>query len=217
MHRQDHQVQQGNSVSVAHDRKDRQERIHGQEPKDRLTVAFRSIQIREFDRVVGDHPDVTNGGPPLTIGWDYLQRPDLNLEDYENAKAKRATQVRVRRLSSGTRRDLLRIDFQVPLEEILKAEKQVERAKKQRAQSNQPTNKVLGIMEAAKRKLSRRFSRELVDRPAGSKRQDLEDAPTSATATSTSTRVAFMYQRQQSQPIPAMPLPTPTRMREISV
>jgi hypothetical protein len=215
MNRQDLRVHPDNSVTVVRENEDRDKRIHGpQQSKDRLTVSFQSIEIREFNRIVGDHPDVTNGGPPLTIGWDYVQQPALRLEDYEKGKNERPSFVR--RLSSGRRRDLLRIDFQIPLEEILMAEEQVQRVKKQRAQSNRP-NKVLGFMEATKLlKLSRRFSRELPE--SKSKARDPVDTPkTSAISTSTGISEASKYQLQQSQQIRVMPLPTPMRIREVSV
>lgn len=138
------------------------------------TVGFGTIQFREFDRIVGDHPDVLSGGPPISIGWTFVEGEKMDINAYEERKKDELSNGHdstgrlrlpgVCRLSSGKRRDLLRINFGVPLEEILEAEAEVERIKKQREQTNRQ-RKVFArteeIMQSAKRKLNRTFSREM--------------------------------------------------------
>ena len=52
--------------------------------------------VREYNRTVGDHPDVSDDGPPLTITWDYIQLPNVPVQYYE-AKKKRRRQRRLER------------------------------------------------------------------------------------------------------------------------
>lgn len=54
---------------------------------DRL-VQFNEIQIREYERTVGDNPSVTKG-PPVSIGWNYKEKESKPLEEYENTREER--------------------------------------------------------------------------------------------------------------------------------
>lgn len=133
---------------------------------DRLTrVGFTSVHIRLFDRIVGDHPDVRNG-PPLGIGWDYVQGTPLDLDDYENDKSEllksrnKPWMFGLRRLSSGRRSDMLKM-FDITPEEIEKAEAEVRRVQKQRKQTNtQPKmlSRTEELVQSATRKLKRTFN-----------------------------------------------------------
>jgi hypothetical protein len=54
------------------------------------SVSFHNIEIREYERTIGDHPCV-RGGPPVSLGWRYA--PDsivFNLEEYEAGQIPRA-------------------------------------------------------------------------------------------------------------------------------
>jgi hypothetical protein len=46
-------------------------------------VQFDSISIRECNRIVGDHPDLEI---PLAIGWKYVDRPLMKVDEYEVAR-----------------------------------------------------------------------------------------------------------------------------------
>jgi hypothetical protein len=92
------------------------------------SVEFGEIRIREYNRIVGDHPDATNG-VPMAIGWDFIQQPPLPIDQYEK---ERPSKRRVLRLNSVTRKNMLINVFQVPEEEINRAERQVFKIQKQR-------------------------------------------------------------------------------------
>lgn len=50
------------------------------------TVSFTNVNIREYERILGDNPSVT-GGPPLSIGWRHTLEPiTMKLDDYEGGK-----------------------------------------------------------------------------------------------------------------------------------
>jgi hypothetical protein len=127
--------------------------------KSRKTVSFGVIQIREYNRVLGDNPDV-RVGPPVSIGWEYVQNEALALNDYEINKPERKHSLR---MSSITRKNILKNVFGVPEADIVAAEKEVQKIRKQRLQTSHQgkTGRVVeSAMQSAKRRLSRTFSTE---------------------------------------------------------
>jgi hypothetical protein len=121
------------------------------------SVSFGVIQVREYNRVLGDNPDV-QFGPPVSIGWDYVQKDALPMDEYETAKPRRKTALR---MTSVTRRNLLLNVFDVPAEEIKAVEKEILKIQKQRTQTNKQgmTGRVVeSAMQSAKRRLRKTFS-----------------------------------------------------------
>mmetsp|Transcript_24778 Transcript_24778/g.40541 ORF Transcript_24778/g.40541 Transcript_24778/m.40541 type:complete len:253 (-) Transcript_24778:83-841(-) len=111
------------------------------------SVSFGSIEIRDYERIAGDHPD-TNIGVPLAIGWAFKERGAMPVDKYEKAKMESfledhdldhhhkyhhshgGTGANLRRLGAMTRKRLLHEEFHIPLDEILQAEKAVQKFKK---------------------------------------------------------------------------------------
>ncbi|CAB9519504.1 expressed unknown protein [Seminavis robusta] len=130
---------------------------------ERLTrVGFSSIQIRSFDRILGDNPDVRSG-PPLSIGWEYEEGDVMDLNAYELGKRYKdddkvsSKEEPVTVLTVGTRRDML-TKMGVRLDDIIEAENEVYRIKKNR-QETMKQSKVFErteeMLQSAKRKLKR--------------------------------------------------------------
>jgi RNA exonuclease 4 len=120
-------------------------------------VSFGLIQIREYTRVVGDNPNV-RFGPPISIGWEFVQKQALQLDVYESRKRWRREPLL---MNSIHRRSMLRVIFDVPAEDIRAAEKEVRKIQKQRLQTlNQGTagRVVENAMQSAKRRFRRTFS-----------------------------------------------------------
>jgi hypothetical protein len=123
------------------------------------SVSFGVIQVREYNRVLGDNPDVLFG-PPISIGWDYVQKDALPMDEYETTKPQRKGALR---MSSVTRRNMLLNVFEVPADEIRAVEREVKKIQKQRSQTNKQGTAgraVESAMQSAKRRLRRTFSSE---------------------------------------------------------
>jgi len=95
------------------------------------SVSFGPIHVRQYERIVGDHPD-TRVGVPLALGWAYFEDdryPDgIPIFRYESDRIRRGKT----RMSSITRKNLLLNVHKLPAEEILEAEKQSKRNRKLR-------------------------------------------------------------------------------------
>ena len=129
------------------------EALHKQQSAARRSVVtFGSIQVREYNRIVGDHPDV-KVGPPISIGWDFVEHDALPLEDYESTRTRRF----VRRLSSITRKNMLEHVFGIPAEEIAAAERENQKIRQRTTNSSSSSSlsKVSSKTASVRRKLKR--------------------------------------------------------------
>jgi hypothetical protein len=117
-------------------------------------VSFGLIQVREYNCVVGDNPAV-RVGPPVSIGWEFVQNKDVPVDVYEKTNHPRKSGLR---MSNFTRKSLLREACGVSREEIKAAENGVQKIQRQRCQTIQQGKTATAIeyaMESAKRKMYR--------------------------------------------------------------
>jgi hypothetical protein len=124
-------------------------------------VQFGFIEIREYERIVGDHPDV-KVGPPMGIGWQYYQNDKQSIETYEST---RVPKKYVLRMSSITRKNMLRNIFNIPEYEIRSAEKEVQKIQKLRIRSSQQSHVVAKVEDTIRRPFRRfttSFSSEMI-------------------------------------------------------
>jgi hypothetical protein len=122
-------------------------------------VSFGLILVREYDRVVGDNPTV-RVGPPMSIGWEFVQKQGVPVDIYEKIKRPRRPTSDLR-MCSLTRKSILRYEFGVSLEDIRAAEKIARKIQRQRFQTANQGETVAAIecaIESAKRKMHRIFS-----------------------------------------------------------
>eukprot|EP00588_Corethron_pennatum_P008380 CAMPEP_0194291066 /NCGR_PEP_ID=MMETSP0169-20130528/42651_1 /TAXON_ID=218684 /ORGANISM="Corethron pennatum, Strain L29A3" /LENGTH=374 /DNA_ID=CAMNT_0039038837 /DNA_START=16 /DNA_END=1140 /DNA_ORIENTATION=- len=57
-------------------------------PTDRLSVSFHTLEIREYERALGDNPSCSRG-PSMTIGWRYSEPCLQSVDDYEEKRLPR--------------------------------------------------------------------------------------------------------------------------------
>lgn len=114
-------------------------------------VSFGGIHIREYERIVGDHPD-TRIGVPLAIGWGFHEHQSVPLDKYESERVRKGNL----RMSSITRKNILHNVFGIPEEELRSAEKEVQKIKKSRERSNKQS-KLSAKSESALKGLRRRL------------------------------------------------------------
>lgn len=120
--------------------------------EERKSVKFSTVQIRTYNRIVGNHPDC-RVGPPVSIGWDYLQHDALPLGEYEEERPARS----LTRLTSITRKNILSNEFGIPEEEIRAAEKEVQLILKSRDKTKRQTKlaEKVGLVKSARRKMKK--------------------------------------------------------------
>ena len=121
-------------------------------------VSFGDIHIREYERIVGDHPD-TRIGVPLAIGWGFVELDPKSVDEYESAKS----DTIFLRMSSITRKNILHNVFGIPEEELRAAEKEVQKIRKSReysAKQSVVSAKTESAFRAARRKIRRALSSE---------------------------------------------------------
>jgi hypothetical protein len=114
--------------------------------RQRRSVSFGPIHVRQYERIVGDHPE-TKVGVPLGIGWAYNvdeDHPDgISIERYEADKIRKGKL----KMTSLTRKNMMLHVFGFTEEEIKQAEKRSEKLRKQKEKSEgtpQGTFKKLG-------------------------------------------------------------------------
>lgn len=122
-------------------------------------VRFSEIQIREYDRIIGDHPECAVG-PPLAIGWDYESKEITSVDSYEATRPPRRKTGHLA-LTSITRKNMMMNRFGFTEEEIKKGGKGNQKIRKQREASRHLSprrERTQVLAETAKKTLKKTFS-----------------------------------------------------------
>lgn len=112
-------------------------------------VSFGSVEVREFNRTAGDHPDCREG-PPMSLDWKYVEKQPISVDHYELEGRQRRSGLFA--LSSTIRKEILAFGFLVPVEELVAAEKAANKAARGRTWT-------LRRQQFARRLLGRRLSK----------------------------------------------------------
>lgn len=110
-------------------------------------VSFGSVQVREYNRIAGNHPEVTEG-PSLSLGWGYAEHKTQSVNKFEKSRD-RASQLMP--LSGKTRIFILSFVFDIPPQDIKRSEKIAMRVQSQRQETNK-LHKEQEKKKAAKKK-----------------------------------------------------------------
>lgn len=124
------------------------------ESQRRPLVSFGPVHVREYERIVGDHPD-TRVGVPLAIGWAFVQKPPQSIERFEADTIRKGNL----RMTSLTRKNILHNVFGIPEEEIRQAEVENQKIKKQREQTSKQQAAKSGKKDTALKSISRKVRR----------------------------------------------------------
>mmetsp|Transcript_5506 Transcript_5506/g.12963 ORF Transcript_5506/g.12963 Transcript_5506/m.12963 type:complete len:166 (-) Transcript_5506:276-773(-) len=136
--------------------------LRGSDASDRSAVStassvdFGTVEVREYERVAGDHPDVHDPyrGPPLAIGWRFHENAAIPLDSFEESR-KLARSPTLAPMNGEMRKNILKHGFQVSESEIQANMKESMRYKKLREKTNKQTKfgeRVEGLILSVTRK-----------------------------------------------------------------
>jgi hypothetical protein len=108
----------------------------------RRAVSFGNVQVREFDRIAGDHPLVSEG-PSLALGWGFVDNKCTPLNQYESTRELSSV---LSPLNLETRRFILTFVFDISSEEIKRSEKIAAQTQAQRLVRTYPSSSVRNQM-----------------------------------------------------------------------
>mmetsp|Transcript_42233 Transcript_42233/g.61698 ORF Transcript_42233/g.61698 Transcript_42233/m.61698 type:complete len:243 (-) Transcript_42233:90-818(-) len=84
------------------------------------SVSFGAIEVRTHERMLGDHPCVSDGAP-VTLGWKYNQQDAMPVDKYERARGP-TRQLDQLRIPREMRVQILLEHANVPLRDVKEAE-----------------------------------------------------------------------------------------------
>jgi hypothetical protein len=125
------------------------------------SLRFTTIEIRKYDRTLGDNPAVSNG-PPIQLDWTYSVLPVVTVDDYETNRLPRRPKRHLS-LSPITRRNSMYYHFGYSHDEIDRAADSVKKIQKQREVTrklSKNAEKTQEVVQNVTRKIKRTFSRE---------------------------------------------------------
>ena len=155
-------------------------------------VSFSNVEIREYDRCLGNNPTSYHDGPSLSIDWNYKCRPAITLDEYEQIKDKKYhTQVmlhqksltcsskNIQSLSGPIRYRIIRDHTQCTDDEIQSNIQESHQADRQRqlCLENQDFEVFHIVMESAQRKLGRFGQRVMMRVQKGRTRKQRQGKP----------------------------------------
>ena len=118
-----------------------------------MHISLHQIIVRDYDMVLGDHPNCLYG-PPVTLGWHYLEYKPLGLNEYEYHHSRRRP-LRQLILNYYCRKEILLTENST--DDLKKATKEKDRVNMQRSITRQllPYWRVEEALESAGRKVKR--------------------------------------------------------------
>lgn len=117
-------------------------------PNSGKSIQFTTIEIRTYNRILGDNP-ACSCGPPTELGWDFKEECSTSLDNYECNRQPLRPKLELA-LSAFERRYLLHSRFGFTHQEITQACANIQKIRKQRAWSKRTA---LREMKREERKL----------------------------------------------------------------
>lgn len=104
-------------------------------PPQKNHVQFTSLTLREYDVVLGNHPNCSDG-PALSIGWCYNVRGPINIDRYEKSMVGNR-RTRAQMLIPRSHREYLLTDFGFSRMQIEESIEEIQKIQKERRASYQ--------------------------------------------------------------------------------
>ena len=99
------------------------------------TVSFTSVDVREYDRTVGENPSCRSG-PPLSLDWSYAKKYEKpkSLDEYETEReGERVQSMQKLHVNKYRRKNLLSFNWDKSEEEMKSARKETKKIQRQRS------------------------------------------------------------------------------------
>jgi len=120
-------------------------------------VSFQTVNVREYDRTLGDNPSCMSG-PPISLDWSYSQTTAVCINEYEtNRPAKRGNSYPLR-MNKFNREKMLKSNLGYSEEEIENAKKEKKKVQRSRSMTQfiSPFWRIEHACQSVKRKFLRR-------------------------------------------------------------
>ncbi|KAL7579500.1 hypothetical protein ACA910_007877 [Epithemia clementina (nom. ined.)] len=160
-----HSIYGSDSKNISNDKKH----------KEKLNVTFTTIEIREYARTIGDNPSCTSG-PPVAISWEYAPSTTLSLDDYEDGRPPRRTNIEMI-LPRDLRQRMLRKEWDVTQSQIAAQVRTNIKIKNQRrttVNNLDKSNKVEEAVESARKFLSAKVFRKGTEKELRALQEQME-------------------------------------------
>jgi len=174
--------------------------------KGRRSVGFQTVQVREYERVIGDNPSCSNGAP-ISIGWRHVSEHSHTMDEYERKRAPYRRTQHDLVLTRQEREEKL-IEWNHTFPEIIESIRANVRAKHQRRRTVNSIG-TYDRWEEAMENASRRLKRTLLlqRRSRDPRIRQLEELTTQAERLAAAKQQALL---QKAHDLNAGAIPTPT-------
>ena len=99
----------------------------------RKSVKFSSVEVRYYNRILGDNP-ACSMGPPLAIGWEYSEEQVMLIDQYEAERILSKSPIHLT-LTPAMRRNILHSQCGCTYSEMDNMNEEIEKIRKSRARS----------------------------------------------------------------------------------
>ena len=120
-------------------------------------VSFKTVEVREYDRTMGDNPSCMSG-PPISLDWSYSKESEICIDEHEKVKnMRRRKNKNLIRLGKATRVNMLQNHLGYSEDEIKAATKEKKDIQRARSVTNLTSSfwRVEDVAQSATRKLKR--------------------------------------------------------------
>jgi hypothetical protein len=120
-------------------------------------VSFKTVEVREYDRTMGDNPSCMSG-PPISLDWSYSKESEICIDEHEKVKnMRRRKNKNLIRLGKATRVNMLQNQLGYSEDEIKAATKEKKDIQRARSVTNLTSSfwRVEDVAQSATRKLKR--------------------------------------------------------------